>query len=114
MPIGIWVLLALSPEQRDRFLGGNLIATTLIGLAVMFAFAAMHLLLGFALGNRPTRSGLLLTSSTLLLVLLLMASAQRVVHTKRIQSAAHAASCSSVEITHSLADCGLSHSYPSR
>lgn len=50
-PLGMWIIMQLPPEQRPLLLGGNLWATSALGLAVLLSVLLMHQLAAIALGD---------------------------------------------------------------
>ncbi len=71
IPVGLWLLVELSPFAMNALLGHDLLTTSLFVVSIVLALLLMHLLANVALGT-VTRKALLWSVGVLLLVVLLM------------------------------------------
>lgn len=76
IPVGLWVMFALSNTSRDQLMGRDLSGTVMMGLGVLTALYLMHLLASISLGPAP-RKKMIMTMIFLTVTVLLMTGAVR-------------------------------------
>jgi len=94
--VGMWVVLALPRTAQDAVLGGDGMATGLLGAGILASLALMHCLSSPALGEVDRR--LVVRAMLLLaLVVLLMSGALRRIHVVRLSRGARVSKDSSMQ-----------------
>jgi hypothetical protein len=71
LPVGVWLLSQLPSRGQRLVLGGDPIATSLLGISILLALWLMHLLAAIALGD-TTRKNTRLSVAVMVVTVLLM------------------------------------------
>ncbi|MDP6556938.1 MAG: hypothetical protein QGG71_19870 [Pirellulaceae bacterium] len=78
IPVGMWFVVKLSPGAQQRVLGGDLVASGLLGVSIVLALGLLHHLSSLALGVPRKKTMTMAMAMVIVLITLMTGVLQRI------------------------------------